>query len=110
MSETVWNKLKGLPKPTLAELFDADPARLDLLASRLELGDETSPGAIRFDWSKTHLDAAHIAAFEELAVATDFAGRRAALFAGEVVNTTEGRAAEHTAQRGVGNEESVGLA
>nr|WP_086492745.1 glucose-6-phosphate isomerase [Novosphingobium panipatense] len=110
MSEAVWNKLKGLPKPTLAQLFEADPARLDLLASRLELGDETSSGAIRFDWSKTHLDAAHIAAFEELAQATDFAGRRAALFAGEIVNTTEGRAAEHTAQRGVGNEESVALA
>jgi len=110
MSETVWNKLKGLPKPTLAELFDADPARLDLLATRLELGDETSPGAMRFDWSKTHLDAAHIAAFEELAEATDFAGRRAALFSGEIVNPTEGRAAEHTAQRGVGSDESVALA
>ncbi|MDF2638319.1 MAG: glucose-6-phosphate isomerase [Novosphingobium lindaniclasticum] len=110
MSEAVWNKLKGLPKPTLAELFDADGGRLDLLATRFELGDETSPGAIRFDWSKTHLDPAHIAAFEELAEATDFAGRRAALFAGEIVNPTEGRAAEHTAQRGVGSEESVALA
>jgi glucose-6-phosphate isomerase len=36
-----------------------------------------------------------------------FAERRAALFAGDVVNPTEGRAAEHTAQRGVGNEASV---
>ncbi|GGC02065.1 glucose-6-phosphate isomerase [Novosphingobium endophyticum] len=110
MSAAVWEKLKGLAKPTLAELFAADPARLDALATRFELGDEEAASGARFDWSKTHLDAAHIALFEELAEATGFSGRRAALFAGEVVNPTEGRAAEHTAQRGEGKEESVALA
>ena len=110
MSEAVWKKLQGLEKPTLAQLFDADSGRLDTFATRLELGDEESSTAIRFDWSKTHLDDAHVAAFEELAEAMDFDARRAALFAGEIVNTTEGRAAEHTAQRGVGKAESVELA
>ncbi|KHK91437.1 glucose-6-phosphate isomerase [Novosphingobium malaysiense] len=110
MSEAVWNKLKDLEKPSLAQLFAADPDRLDTYATAFELGDEENSCAIRFDWSKTHLDAAHVAAFEELAAAMDFTGRRAALFAGDIVNPTEGRAAEHTAQRGVGKEESVALA
>lgn len=110
MSEAVWNKLQGLDKPTLKQLFDADSGRLDAFATRLELGEEENSTGILFDWSKTHLDAAHVAAFEELAQAQDFAGRRAALFAGEIVNPTEGRAAEHTAQRGVGKDESVQIA
>ncbi|MDE8654380.1 glucose-6-phosphate isomerase [Novosphingobium album (ex Liu et al. 2023)] len=103
---TAWQALANLPKPRLAELFAADPARLAKLSARLELPED----GMRFDWSKTHLDDAHIAAFEALAEAMDFAGRRAALFAGEIVNVTEGRAAEHTAQRGVGNAESVARA
>jgi len=102
----VWEKLAGLPKPTLLELFAADADRLDLLSSRLMLDEE----GMRFDWSKTHLDAPHIAAFEELAEASGFIAKRDALFAGDIVNPTEGRAAEHTAQRGMGNSESVELA
>ncbi|MET1756189.1 glucose-6-phosphate isomerase [Novosphingobium sp. RD2P27] len=105
-AQTVWNKLAKLPKPTLAELFADDPDRLARLATRLNIGEE----GIRFDWSKTHLDEAHLAAFLELAEATGFTARREALFAGEIVNPTEGRAAEHTAQRGVGKDESVELA
>ena len=107
MTEAIWEKLKGLEKLTLTYLFEADPDRVDTFASRFELGDEENSCAIRFDWSKTHLDAAHVAAFEELARLTDFVGRRKALFAGDIVNPTEGRAAEHTAQRGVGKDESV---
>ena len=99
---TAWNTLKALPRPRLEQLF-ADPQRLDQLSTRLDLPG----GGIRFDWSKTHLDAAHLAAFEQLAVAADFAARREALFAGEVVNLTESRAAEHTAQRGMGRETST---
>ncbi|MEY2943609.1 MAG: hypothetical protein RLY97_1623, partial [Pseudomonadota bacterium] len=102
----IWQKLKALPKPTLAQLFAADAARVEKLSTRLELGVADS-GGIRFDWSKTHLDAAHLAEFEALAGAMDFAGRRDALLAGERVNITEGRAAEHTAQRGIGRDTSV---
>jgi len=102
----IWNKLAALPKPSLSDLFASDPGRLEKLASTFDLGEQS----IRFDWAKTHLDDAHVSAFIELAAATGFDARRQALFAGEVVNATEGRAAEHTAQRGVGQEESVELA
>jgi glucose-6-phosphate isomerase len=106
MSESItgiWGALAGLPRRGLTELFAADVTRVDHLATALELPG----GKILFDWSKTHLDDAHVAAFLDLAEAVDFAGRRAALFDGEVINVTEGRAAEHTAQRGVGREASV---
>ena len=105
MSEAVkaaWAQLESLAKPTLQTLF-ADPARLDLLSARLDLPG----GAIRFDWSKTHLDGAHLAAFEELAEAVRFKAKRGAMFAGEAINVTEGRAVEHTALRGVGRDTSV---
>jgi glucose-6-phosphate isomerase len=60
-----------------------------------------------FDWSKTHLTDELLADFEKLADAAGFAAQRRKLFAGEVVNPTEGRAAEHSALRGVGKEASV---
>ena len=97
-----WTALEALPRRTLGELF-GDAGRVGALSDTLELAD----GAIRFDWSKTHLDAAVIAAFERLADDADFPAKRAALFAGEVVNASEGRAATHTAQRGVGDEADV---
>jgi glucose-6-phosphate isomerase len=99
-----WSQLKSLERPRLAELFDADDARVSRLSTRLEAGEGES---LLFDWSKTHLDAPHLAAFAALADAVAFPARRAALFAGEAVNFTEGRAVEHTAQRGLGNEASV---
>jgi glucose-6-phosphate isomerase len=100
--KAAWAGLEALPRPALADLF-ADEGRLGLLSTRLELPG----GGIRFDWSKTHLSAAYLAGFEALAQAAGFAEARRALFAGEAVNTTEGRAAEHTAQRGVGKDSSV---
>ncbi|MBW8784234.1 MAG: glucose-6-phosphate isomerase [Novosphingobium sp.] len=101
--QSAWQRLRALPRPKLSELFAADGERLDQFATKLDLPG----GAIRFDWSKTHLDSAHLAGFAELAEAMGFAERRAALFAGAVVNPSEGRAAEHTAERGVGKDSSV---
>tara|TARA_A100001391_G_scaffold48774_5_gene29084 strand:+ start:17903 stop:19417 length:1515 start_codon:yes stop_codon:yes gene_type:complete len=101
--EECWNALAQLPQPTLAELFAADEARVEKLTRRIELDD----GGIRFDWSKTHLDDARLDAFEALAGAAGFDEMRRRLFAGEVVNPTEERAAEHSALRGVGKEASV---
>ena len=98
-----WDRLKALAKPRLADLFAADPDRVARLSGAVELPG----GRIRFDWSKTHLDAPHLEAFVALAEAAGFAERRRALFEGEVVNPTEGRAAEHPAQRGFGKEDSV---
>ena len=98
-----WDHLKALPRPTLGEIFAADTGRVAYMATRVAIPG----GSILFDWSKTHLDAPHIEGFLALAKAMDFAGKREALLSGAVVNATEGRAAEHTAQRGIGKETTV---
>lgn len=99
-----WDELNRHPAPTLDALF-ADTGRVAKLANRIELGDEW--GGILFDWSKTHLTDALLDDFEALANAAGFAGAREKLLTGQVVNPSEGRAAEHTAQRGIGKESSV---
>lgn len=100
--EAAWTALEQAPSATLGELFTAEPDRLSHLVFE-EAG-------IRFDFSKTHLSAALLAQFLKLAEATDFAGQRDALFAGAVVNESEGRAAEHPAERGSGAPDSVARA
>ncbi|KUR71351.1 glucose-6-phosphate isomerase [Novosphingobium fuchskuhlense] len=95
---SLWTALENLPRPTLGELF-ADPARLDRYATVLDLPG----GPIRFDWSKTHLSAEVETMLSQIAETVDLAGGREALFAGAPINNTEGRAATHTAERGVGN-------
>ena len=97
-----WSAIEALPPVKLVDLFAQDPDRL----SRLSL----DVAGIHFDWSKTHLTADAIAAFEALAKAQDLAGKRDALFGGAVVNVTEGRSVEHTAERGEGKAESVAIA
>ncbi|PZU10976.1 glucose-6-phosphate isomerase [Sphingomonas sp.] len=88
--------------PDLRTAFDRDPDRLERYVIR--------QGPIRFDWSKTHLTDELVQSFLALAGDMDFAARRDALFAGEPVNVTEGRAAEHPAERGEGRPESVARA
>lgn len=100
---SIWERLSNRQAKSLKELF-ADEGRVAALSARLEL---PLGGGILFDWSKTHLDADMIALFEELAEASGFAEQRAKMFAGEVVNPSENRAAEHTALRGVGDPASV---
>ncbi|MFM5886598.1 MAG: glucose-6-phosphate isomerase [Novosphingobium sp.] len=97
-----WAALAALDKPGLKALFAAGD-RLADYSALLNLPG----GTIRFDWSKTHLDGAHVAGFMALAEAAGFTQRRAAMFAGEHINVTEDRAVEHTALRGVGRETSV---
>jgi glucose-6-phosphate isomerase len=97
--EEAWRQLHGLSAQTLAELFAADPRRVAKLSQRFELDD----GGMLFDWSKTHLTDDVLSGFEALAQAAGLAEARRKLFAGEVVNPSEGRAAEHTTLRGVGN-------
>jgi len=105
--DEAWKRLALHPDPTLAELFDADDARFAKLCSRIELAVEDGQGGMLFDWSKTHLTDGLLADFEALADAAGFDEMRRRLFAGEVVNPTENRAAEHSALRGVGKESSV---
>jgi glucose-6-phosphate isomerase len=95
----VWAALADKERRSLTELFRAEPDRL----SRLTV-EETG---IRFDFSKTHLDTALLGGFADLAMRCDLAGARDALFAGQPVNISEGRAAEHSAERGQGAPDSV---
>jgi glucose-6-phosphate isomerase len=95
--EAAWKRLNA-GSETLVELFEADPDRTARLSARFELGQ----GGVLFDWSKTHLTDDLLAGFEALAEAAGFREARRRLFAGEVVNPSEKRAAEHTALRGVG--------
>ncbi|WP_095013161.1 glucose-6-phosphate isomerase [Tsuneonella mangrovi] len=102
-----WQAIEDAPRRTLQELFAADAARVGKLSTRLEWGEDEFAGGMLLDWSKTHLDDDLLAGFEALADACGFFEKRAALLTGEKVNVTEGRAAEHTAQRGVGADASV---
>ena len=102
-----WERIKALPQAMLTDLFAGDDSRVERLSGRIGWGEGEDAAGIRFDWSKTHLTDDLLGGFEALAEASDFAGKRAALFAGETINVTEGRAAEHTAQRGFGTEASV---
>lgn len=97
-----WSEIESLPSERLDALFAADPERLGRFAIDV--------AGIHFDWSKTHLTAQAVAAFEQLAKIQDLVGKREALFAGAAINVTEGRAAEHTAERGEGADESVARA
>ena len=97
-----WTAIEALPAARLVDLFDQDADRL----SKLSL----DVAGIHFDWSKTHLTTDAIAAFEALAKAQGLAAKREALFSGAAINVTEGRAVEHTAERGEGAPDSVARA
>ncbi len=97
-----WSAIEGLGSTKLTELFANDPDRLAKLTIDV--------GGLHFDFAKTHLDDAAIAAFTGLATTMELAAKRDALFAGQVVNVTEGRAATHTAERGEGNPDDVAQA
>lgn len=98
-----WQALSDWQPQKLTDLVAADPQRR-LQALVRNVAD------IRFDFAKTHLDDAAIATLSDLAAAQDFDERRKTLFAGGIANPTEGRAAEHSAERGDGAPESVHVA
>ena len=97
-----WNEIEALQRTPLTDLFADDPDRLSKYSADV--------AGIHFDWSKTHLTDDAITAFERLARASDLAGKREALFTGQVINTTEDRAVTHTAERGEGSKEDVATA
>src|SRR5205085_7821224 len=92
MASQDWSAIDAHRMQTLESLFQGNQDRLSTLS--LELG------GIYFDWSKTHLDAELLKAFVAIAEAANFSAARDALFSGAIVNSTEGRAAEHVAERG----------
>ena len=81
--------------PTLQDLFKAEPDRLSRLSFEV--------AGLYFDWSKTHLDRASVKRLEERCERMGFAQARDALFAGDIVNPSEGRPATHVAERGSGS-------
>jgi glucose-6-phosphate isomerase len=87
---------------TLDQLFKSEPDRL----SRLTF----NAAGIYFDWSKTHLDQAALERLSARAERMGFAAARDALFNGDIVNPSEGRAATHVAERGSGSPEELDLA
>ncbi|MGB7408591.1 MAG: glucose-6-phosphate isomerase, partial [Pontixanthobacter sp.] len=105
-AQPIWDELHALTPHSLSALFE-DDARLDALTGRIDwdLGEDRT--GILFDWSKTHLDDTMLNVFERLAAAMDFDGKRSAMLTGAAINNTEGRAAEHTAQRGVGSDAAM---
>jgi glucose-6-phosphate isomerase len=93
--QQAWSQIEAhaarLRNASLLDLFAADAER----AAALTIA---APHLVA-DFSKQRLDPAALAAFETLAQAAAFDAWRARMFAGEVVNTTEGRAARHWALR-----------
>jgi glucose-6-phosphate isomerase len=79
----------------LRELFAADPGRAERYVVRV--------GDLRIDYSKNLITDETLALLQELATATDVSGLRDAMFGGEKINITEGRAVLHTALRAPAN-------
>jgi glucose-6-phosphate isomerase len=75
----------------ILDLFDADPDRAAGFSARL--------GDMLFDYSKTNIDAATRDALIALIDVAGVPAKRDAMFAGEKINETEGRAVLHTALR-----------
>lgn len=83
----------------MADLFADDAARADRMWAE--------GGGLELDFSKSLLDDRALLRLLDLARARGLADQRDALFAGEPVNNTEGRAALHSALRGVGPGDQV---
>ncbi|MFI8928554.1 glucose-6-phosphate isomerase, partial [Streptomyces sp. NPDC053474] len=75
----------------LRELFAADPGRAERYTAQV--------GDLHIDYSKHLVTDETLALLQELAAATGVFGLRDAMFRGEKINTTEGRAVLHTALR-----------
>ena len=80
----------------------AAPGRLDALSFDI--------AGIHFDFAKLAVDSAAVAALGALAAAADLTRARTRLFAGDVVNASERRAATHVHARGSGSGAALGPA
>ena len=100
MTTDAWKTLEGAPAETLRELFAAEPDRLARLA--------VEEAGIRFDFAKTHLSSGAGRGLPGPRRSRPASPRAATRCSpGEHVNPTEGRAAEHSAERGQGAPDSV---
>lgn len=101
-SDPRFSFLSAAPSPNLAALFAEESDRI----SRLSVSEQ----GIYFDFSKTHLTETLLLGFQQALRDAGFDQRRDDLFGGRIANPTEGRAAEHSAERGEGAPESVAQA
>lgn len=99
MTSEHWRTIRQLPQHSLGQLFEGNGNRLDNLAFE--------QAGIYFDFSKTHLDPDVVRSFQELADDIGLPATTDALLSGDPVNVSEGRAAEHCAERGTGNPASI---
>ncbi|MFV1876896.1 glucose-6-phosphate isomerase [Nioella sp.] len=94
----IWDDLKAHNAAksgrTIADLFVADP-------DRFESYSRAADGML-FDFSKTTIDTGALSLLVELARQAKVEDRREAMFSGEKINETEGRAVLHTALRAPG--------
>ena len=94
-----WNRLKTAAaeaaKTPILDRFD-DPGRARAFS--------VSAGDLHFDYSKTAMDLAGRAVLLDLFEAAGVPARRDAMFAGDRINETEGRAVLHTALRNLDGE------
>ena len=93
--DEAWDALRrhgaGLEPLRMRTLFAEEPNR----ATRLSV----SLGDLHCDYSKNVVTAETLSLLDDLARASGLQERRAAMFAGEAINRTEGRAVLHTALR-----------
>lgn len=87
---------KRLEDATMRQMFDSDASRFRSFSLRLE--------DLLFDFSKNRIDTKAFEALVRLAETAGVETRRDAMFAGEAINTTEGRAVLHTALRNLSGE------
>ncbi|MFN3953080.1 MAG: glucose-6-phosphate isomerase [Pararhodobacter sp.] len=85
---------------SILSLFD-DSARAEAFSLTLE---GAATGEMRFDYSKTNIDAATRELLVDLARARDVEAAREAMFTGARINSTEDRAVLHTALRNLDDE------
>jgi glucose-6-phosphate isomerase len=84
-----WN---GDAPKDMRAAFAADPGRFGAFSLTLE--------DLLLDWSKCLVNARTMTLLEQVAVAAALEAKRDAMFAGEAINLTKGRAVLHTALRG----------
>ncbi|QIL02345.1 glucose-6-phosphate isomerase [Sphingomonas sinipercae] len=94
MTTSAWTDLSNRGLTPLSTLFEQEPDRLSRLTGEV--------AGIYFDLSKTHIDAKLVETLPGLAEERGLSAARDALFAGGIVNPTEGRPADHLAERGQG--------
>jgi len=96
---TFWKSIKEHPEISILKLFQTD-------AKRAENFSFVHDGLF-FDFSKTHLSTDLLDKFNDLANSLQINQKIQALLSGERINISENRAAEHSAERGIGAETSV---